>query len=431
MSSDVNIVERVKKAKESALNISVLSEDIKNDALKNIADAIEVNREKILKENKKDIEASKDLDISDSLKKRLVLDNKKIDTMIFGLIQLRVLENPTDKILFRKELDSGLILEKITVPIGLIGVIFESRPDVLVQIAGLAVKSGNAVVLKGGKEAYYTNKILFDIVYSALKATNPIFSNSLVLANSRDDIKEILSLDDYIDLMIPRGSNDLVKFIKNNTKISVLGHSDGICHVYVDKYADLEKAIRVVYDSKCQYPAVCNAMETLLVNREIAKQFLPMVVKKLNNVELRGCEESCEIVSISRASEDDWKTEYNDYILSIKIIDSVEDAVEFINRFGSHHTDSIVTEDRITANFFTKNVDSASVFYNCSTRFSDGFRYGFGAEVGISTNKIHARGPVGLDGLTTYKYILKGSGDIVEDYVNGKKSFKYKEVGEL
>ncbi|MFW6283274.1 MAG: glutamate-5-semialdehyde dehydrogenase [Minisyncoccales bacterium] len=418
--------ESLKKAKEKQILLSSISIQKRNQALKNISATLNDSREKIKKANSIDI--SKNSKIKSSLLKRLKVDDKKIDEMISGLDSLIKLEDPLNKILLKTKLDDGLILTKLSVPIGVLGVIFESRPDALVQIVGLCIKSGNAVALKGGKEAFNTNKVLYEIIIDSVKDFIP--KETIVLLETREDVKKMLDMDKYLDLIIPRGSNALVQYIMNNTNIPVMGHADGICHVYVDKMADIDTAVSVCFDSKCQYPAVCNAMETMLVHKDVAKEFLPKIKEKYDNagVELRGCEKTKQIIECKDVSKDDWKTEYNSLVLSIKIVDSLDEAIEFINKYGSGHTDSIVSKDDEAIIKFRNMVDSSSVISNASTRFADGFRYGFGAEVGISTGKIHARGPVGLDGLTIYKFIVEGNGHIVSDYAEGKKAFKHEKM---
>ncbi|HEC03257.1 MAG TPA: glutamate-5-semialdehyde dehydrogenase, partial [Phycisphaerales bacterium] len=323
-----------------------------------------------------------------------------------------------------------LELYKVSCPIGVIGVVFESRPDALVQISTLCLKSGNSVLLKGGSEAANTNRVLAEIIAEAGENAG-IPSGWIQLLETRQDVAEMLALEEHIDLIIPRGSNEFVRYIMSNTNIPVLGHADGICHVYVDGDADLEMAVNVTVDSKCQYVAVCNAAETLLVDAAIAEKFLPRVKTALEQkgVELRGCERTASIIDVKAATEEDWSTEYLDYILSIKIVDGLDAAIDHINRYGSGHTDSIVTADKSNAGRFMALVDSGNVFWNCSTRFSDGFRYNLGAEVGISTNKIHARGPVGLEGLLIYKWQLSGAGQIVADYSGpNAKKFTHKRI---
>jgi glutamate-5-semialdehyde dehydrogenase len=323
--------------------------------------------------------------------------------------------------------------------VGVLGVIFEARPDALIQITTLAIKSGNGVILKGGREAIRSCETLVKVIHQALSAT-AVDPATIQLLTTREETLALLQLDDYIDLIIPRGSNSFVRFVQENTRIPVLGHADGICHLYVDQAADLQKAVDITVDAKAQYPAACNAIETLLVHCAIAPTFLPLAAAALQkrNVELRGDESTLKILEdflgesrlVVPATEADWSTEYSDLILSIKVVDSLEDAINHINTYGSQHTDAIVTEDQSIADTFLAQVDSANVFHNCSTRFADGFRYGFGAEVGISTQKMPPRGPVGLEGLVTYKYQVTGSGHIVTPYT-GKdaKPFTHKDLG--
>jgi glutamate-5-semialdehyde dehydrogenase len=311
-----------------------------------------------------------------------------------------------------------------------LGIIFEARPDALIQITSLALKSGNGVILKGGKEAIRSCETLVRVIHQALSAT-AIDPAAVQLLTTREETIALLQLDEYIDLIIPRGSNSFVRFVQENTRIPVLGHADGICHVYIDRAADLQKAVDIAVDAKTQYPAVCCAMETLLVHSSIAPTFLPLAAAALQkrHVELRGDEPSRDIVEMSEATEGDWSTEYSDLILSIKVVDSLEDAINHINTYGSRHTDAIVTEDQTVADIFLAQVDSANVFHNCSTRFADGFRYGLGAEVGISTQKMPPRGPVGLEGLVTYKYNVIGNGHIVADYVGeNAKPFTHRDL---
>ena len=427
-----SVLEQCENAKEAALKLAVATSDVKNFTLYELAEDILANKNKIIRANELDVKQNKGK-ISESMLKRLVVDNKKIKEMTAMVKSVAKLEDPAGKILQKTELDKDLILQKVSVPIGVIACIFESRPDVVVQISALAIKSGNAVLLKGGSEALNTNKVLVDIIRKSIKDNKGIPEDAVQLLETREQIKKILKMDDFIDLIIPRGSNKLVKYIQDNTRIAVMGHSDGICHVYVDKDADIKKAVNIAFDSKCQYAAVCNAMETLLVHKAIAKKFLPKIAKEYEkeNVELRGDKETRKIMkNIKLATEKDWKTEYTDLILSIKIVKDDDEAIDHINKYGSGHTDAIITENNKTALKFLNYVDSSSVMLNASTRFSDGFRYGFGAEVGISTNKIHARGPVGLEGLSIYKYIVTGKGHIVADY-SGKnaKRFKHKKIG--
>jgi glutamate-5-semialdehyde dehydrogenase len=426
MEKIIKLVESVKQASYHLISIETVK---KNKVIQNLIELIDENRKLILIENEKDITKGEQEKLSQVLLKRLILNEKKIDDMLEGLNDVLNLPDPAGKIQAKTSLDDGFILEKVSVPLGVIGVIFESRPDALIQISSLCLKSGNAALLKGGKEALFTNQCLFDLIEKAIENSDPGFKGCLQLLESREDIKEMLTLNEYIDLIIPRGSNDLVRFIQKNTSIPVMGHADGICHVYIDEAADMDMAVSVTYDAKCQYPAVCNALETLLVHEKIAASFLPRLTEKFNEqVEIRGDEKTREIIPVAEATDEDWRTEYTDLILSVKIVASVEQAINHINNFSSHHTDSIITNDEKTATEFLNRIDSSSVMHNCSTRFADGFRYGFGAEVGVSTSKVHARGPVGLQGLMTYKYKVVGQGHIVADYANGKKQFNHQEL---
>ncbi len=431
MNLKYKVLEQCENAREASISLASIGNDVKNVVLYELAEDILINKNRIISANRLDVKQNKGK-LPDVMLKRLIVDDKKIREMVAMVKSVAKLEDPVGKTLQKTELDKGLILEKVSVPIGVIACIFESRPEVIVQISALAIKSGNAVLLKGGSEAINTNKALVGIIRSSIMDNKGIPVDAVQLLETREAVKEVLKMDEFIDLIIPRGSNKFVKYIQEHTKIAVLGHSEGICHVYVDKYADISKAIRICFDAKCQYPAVCNAMETLLVHKAIAKGFLPKLAKEYEKekVELRGDKEAKKILKgIKIATEKDWRTEYTDLILSIKIVRDIDEAIAHINRYGSGHTDSIVTENKINALKFINLVDSSSVMWNCSTRFSDGFRYGLGAEVGISTNKIHARGPVGLEGLVIYKYILKGEGHIVADYTGKKaKRFKHKRL---
>lgn len=433
----LEIEEKVIEAKKASIILASVSTDTKNEALEAMAQTLDDNRDKILEANQKDIEAAEKLkrkgELSQALVDRLKVNDSKISGMIDGIRDVIKLEDPVGKTIDALELDQGLELYQVSCPIGLIGVIFEARPDVVPQVMSLCLKSGNATIFKGGSEALNSNRVIFDLLNEAAESTKGMPSGAFQLMETREEVNDILSMDAYIDLLIPRGSNAFVKYMQDNTKIPVLGHADGICHVYVDDEADLSKAYEVCFDSKVQYPAVCNAMETLLVNENIANKFLPKMARMYDeaDVQMRCDEASFELLgqidflkSIARAIEDDWRTEYNDLTLSIKIVESMDEAIEHINNYGSHHTDGIITENDLKKKKFTELVDSSSVMLNASTRFADGFRYGKGAEVGISTNKIHARGPVGMEGLLIYKYILVGNGDKVADYV-GPEAKKY------
>jgi glutamate-5-semialdehyde dehydrogenase len=423
----MDIIQAAKDAKKASIELSALNAEQKNKALSFIAESIVLNKNEIFEKNEIDLKRSENENLPEPLLKRLKFDERKLSETVEGIRSLIGLSDPVGKTLLATELDNGLELYKISCPIGVIGVIFESRPDALVQISTLCLKSGNTVLLKGGSEAIETNRILAKIIYEAANQAG-VPSGWIHLLETREDVNNMLALDKWIDLIIPRGSNDFVRYIMDHSKIPVLGHSDGICHCYVDKDADINMAVDVVNDSKTQYVAVCNATETLLVHSDIAASFLPKLKKKTDqkNVILKGCEKTRKIIDVQAVSVDDWKTEHLDYILSVKVVDSLDEAINHINTFGSGHTDTIITSDQSAAERFMDMVDSANVFWNCSTRFSDGFRYGFGAEVGISTNKIHARGPVGLEGLLIYKYKLKGDGHIVSDYAGRKREFTHR-----
>ena len=426
----MSIAEIAAAAGSASTQLAASKTDVKNKALAEIAEALKQRSSEILTANKEDLAAAERDNLSAPLLKRLKFDESKIAVVCEGIEDLIKLDDPVGKTISAVELDEGLELYKVSCPIGVIGVVFESRPDALVQISTLCLKSGNAVLLKGGSEARRTNKILAEIISKATEKAG-VPAGWLSLLEEREDVAEMLALDEYIDLIIPRGSKEFVRYVMDNTNIAVLGHSDGICHAYVDGGADLDMAVKLVVDSKCQYAAVCNAAETLLVDEKIAKLFLPKVKAALEErgVELRGCEKAVSIIDIKPATEEDWSTEYLDLILSIKVVAGLDEAIGHINRYGSGHTDSIVTADREKAEKFMGLVDSANVFWNVSTRFSDGYRYGLGAEVGISTNKIHARGPVGLEGLVIYKWKLAGAGQIVADYSGGGgKGFKHKKL---
>ncbi|MHC5060161.1 MAG: glutamate-5-semialdehyde dehydrogenase [Planctomycetota bacterium] len=426
----MQIAEIAAAAKQASIHLAAAKTEVKNNALAAVAAALQANSTDIIAANQKDLDQARAENLAAPLLKRLKFDQAKIDGVCDGLQSLIKLPDPVGRTIDSTELDTGLELYKVSSPIGVIGVIFESRPDALVQISSLCLKSGNAVLLKGGSEAANTNRILADVIIQASLASG-IGDGWLGLLETRADVAEMLDMDEYIDLIVPRGSNEFVRHIMNNTNIPVLGHADGICHVYVDAAADLSMALDIVVDSKCQYCAVCNAAETLLIHRDIAKEFLPLAKESLEaeGVELRGCEQTAAIIDVAQAEDEDWRTEYLDLILSIKVVDCLDDAISHINKFGSHHTDAIVTADKAAAAKFMALADSADVMLNCSTRFSDGFRFGLGAEVGISTNKIHARGPVGLDGLLIYKWHLVGTGQVVADYCGpGAKKFTHKKI---
>jgi glutamate-5-semialdehyde dehydrogenase len=425
----LNINAIVKNAKHSSIKLASLNTETKNSILENIALELEKNIDEIISVNQDDIKRSEEEGLATPLIKRLNFNKNKIKNVIQGIRDLINLEDPVGKTKFSRELDKDLNLYQITCPIGLIGIIFESRPDALVQISSLCLKSGNSVILKGGREALKTNALLTKLINKAsLEAGAP--ENWINNIETRDDVNEILKMDEYIDLIIPRGSNEFVRYIMENSRIPVLGHADGICHCYVDEEADMDMAIDIAIDSKIQYVAVCNALETLLINEKAADKILPKLFEKFKekNVKVLGCKKTLNYINCEEATDEDWKTEYLDYIISIKIVKNTEEAINHINTYGSGHTDSIVTSNNLTAEKFMNFVDSGNVFLNCSTRFSDGFVYGFGAEVGISTNKIHARGPVGLEGLIIYKYKLFGKGHTIDDYSKGVKKYTHKDL---
>jgi glutamate-5-semialdehyde dehydrogenase len=425
----MSIAELAQTAKTASIKLAAVDTGTKNTALAKIAKALQENSAQIIAANKEDLAKAQADNLAAPLLKRLKFDEKKIADVISGIGSLIKIDDPVGKTLSATELDKGLELYKVSCPIGVIGVIFESRPDALVQISTLCLKSGNSVLLKGGSEAAKTNGILAKVISEASTSAG-LPEGWLGLLETRQDVAAMLELEEYIDLIVPRGSNEFVRYIMNNTNIPVLGHAEGLCHVYVEADADLDMALRITIDSKCQYVAVCNAAETLLVDEKIAGDFLPKVKAEYEKqgVEIRGCGKTVSIIGCKKATERDWKTEYLDKIISIKVVDGVDEAIEHINKYGSHHTDAIVTANKEKAKRFMDLIDSANVFVNCSTRFSDGYRYGLGAEVGISTNKIHARGPVGLEGLLIYKWKLIGSGQTVEDYSSGNKAFIHRKM---
>ncbi|AXG10379.1 glutamate-5-semialdehyde dehydrogenase [Haloplanus rubicundus] len=410
---------KVAEAQSAALELAKLDDDERSEALHAIADALAANEERILDANETDVAEGEALleagEYSQALVDRLKLSPSKLDDIAEMVRSVAEQDDPLGRTLSARRLDDGLELYKVGVPIGVIGTVFESRPDALVQIAALSLKSGNAVILKGGSEASHSNRVLYEVIR---EAAGEMPDGWAQLIEAREDVNTMLDMDDSIDLLMPRGSSEFVSYIQDNTKIPVLGHTEGICHVFVDHDADLEMAEDVAFDAKVQYPAVCNAVETLLVHESVAADFLPDMVERYREagVTLRGDAATREVVDVDPATDADWETEYGDLELSIKVVDSLDSAIDHVNAHGSKHTESILTEDSDRAATFMRSIDAASVFHNASTRFADGYRYGLGAEVGISTGKIHARGPVGLDGLTTYKYYLEGDGHLVATY---------------
>ena len=416
------------RARRSFLELSVSPAEVRNNALIHLAEVLRERSEEIFSVNREDLERSEQEGLSAPLMHRLKFGTEKLDAVCDGLKSLALLPDPIGKTTLATEITEGLNLYRVICPIGVIGVIFESRPDALIQIASLCIKSGNAVLLKGGREAIGTNRLLTETVRQALSASG-LPEDAAQLLETREDVAAMLKEDELIDLIIPRGSNSFVRYIMDNSRIPVLGHSDGICHVFIDRDADAETALRVTVDSKTQNVSVCNAAETLLVHEDAAPSILPEVIKALREkgVRILGDTEVCrEFTDCEPASEEDWSAEYLDYVISMKIVRSLKEAVDHINHYGSHHTDCIITENTDTAASFLNLVDSAGVYWNASTRFADGFVYGFGAEVGIATGKLHARGPMGLEGLTTYKYKLIGSGHTLADMKSGKCKYTHR-----
>jgi glutamate-5-semialdehyde dehydrogenase len=424
-----DLLEKANKVRSASIEISQTENQNRIKALNFMADYLEKNSNEILDANNADYSSAQKKGISRALLSRLKLSKSKLNSGIEGVRKVGDLADPVNQVQINRELSKGLILERKTVPIGVLGVIFESRPDAVMQISSLAIRSGNGVMLKGGSEANLTNMAIVKALQEGLYESG-LDKNAICLLTSRKDSMAMLNLEKYINLIIPRGSNELVKFIQENTRIPVLGHADGICHLFIDIEANLEMALSVALDSKIQYPAACNAIETLLVHKNIASAFLEKAIPLFNShdVKLIGDKRSVELGLKYEASVEDWKTEYLDLILSIKIVDDLEEAITHIQKYSSKHTDGIITENSHTANKFMNVVDSAGVFHNCSTRFADGFRYGFGAEVGISTQTLPPRGPVGLEGLVTYKYFLKGDGNIVDDFSSGKAIYTHKDL---
>ena len=450
------IREQARAMKRVAPVFGGTSDELRVGILENIYEALGSHRDEIFAANALDMEDADSSGVPDAVKKRLKFDEGKLNDVREGIRMLIDLPDPVGRVTLKRELDEGLTLVRQTVPIGVIGVIFEARPDALVQIASLCIRSGNCAILKGGKETRHSNKVLFDVIHDALVASG-VSGDVLAQAESHAEIDELLECEGLVDLLIPRGSNSFVKYIMDHTAIPVMGHADGICHIFVDDKCDEDVAIRVIVDAKTQYTAACNAVETILVSRDAAKDFLPKLAAALakENVKIRGTDEVVKIINdttdqhdlsttsadeaisekhdklltdIEVIADDDFANEYLSLVVGVKLVSGVDEAIEHINRYGSHHTDAIITTDDTVAEKFMQLVDSAGVYHNCSTRFADGFRYGFGAEVGISTAKLHARGPVGLEGLVTYKYKLYGSGQIVADYASGKSQFTHKDL---
>ncbi len=433
--SQSSVAEVARRAKAAARRLAVLPGGRRDAALLSAALAIEERRAEILAANRRDLlDAEREAEagrMSPSMLKRLRTDEGGVAEMAARVREVAALADPLGRTLAATELDDDLTLYKVSCPLGVVGIVFEARPEVVPQVASLALKSGNAVILKGGSEAARTNEALARVWRDALAHFPEIPADSVGLLRTREDVDAMLKLDDMIDLIIPRGSKEFVNYIAANSRVPVLGHGEGVCHVYIDRAADVGKAVAVAVDSKAQYPAACNAAETLLVHEDLAARVLPELVGALRaaGVEVRACPRTSSLVAAGEtvaATEDDWATEYSDLVVSIKTVGSFEEAVRHVERYGSRHTECIVTEDADAAARFMETVDAAGVYHNASTRFADGFRYGLGAELGISTAKLHARGPVGLDGLTTYKYKLIGDGHTVAEYSGGERTFKHR-----
>ncbi len=419
MTDSKSVSQIASAAKAASLVLAGLPTETKNAALLEMASILEANTEAILEANRADVAQAEKDNLAKPLLARLALSESKVAGMAKGIRSVGSLPDPVGQKLLGMEMDKDLTLYQMTCPIGVIGAIFESRPDAVPQISSLCLKSGNAVVLKGGMEAQNSNKLIVSLLVQGIEKVSGVPAASVQMIETRSQVSELLDEEDNIQLIVPRGSNEFVRYIQDNTKIPVLGHSEGICHGYIDQSADPAMAIKIALDSKLQYPAACNAMETLLIHEGVAPKVLPGLVEKFEEekVEIVGCLKTLAWVpQIKKADDTDWDTEYTDLKLSIKLVSSFEEAVAHINKHGSGHTDVIVTEDKTAGERFQNEVDSASVMVNASTRFADGFRFGLGAEIGISTNKTHARGPVGLEGLVIYKYKITGKGQTVSEY---------------
>ena len=418
---------RAAAVRRGAMALAQCGDGERRAAVEAMADTLERARELILRANQADMEAAVAEGLAPALVARLKLDGPKLAGAIEGVRQVAALPDPLGRRQLHTELDEGLVLERITVPLGVVGVIFEARPDAVTQIASLAIRSGNGAILKGGREAARCCQAILEALKEGL-AASAVDPGCLELLTSREESLALLRLDGLVDLIIPRGSNALVRYIQDHTRIPVMGHADGLCHLYVDGAADVERAVRLTLDSKVQYPAACNAIETLLVHQAIAPRFLPAAIAALEGagVELRGDPRARALGVSAAASDADWDTEYSDLVLSVKVVTDLEEALAHIDRHGSRHTEAICTEDAAAAERFLASVDSAGVYWNCSTRFADGQRYGFGAEVGISTQTLPPRGPVGLEGLVTYRYLLRGQGHIAADYASGARAFQHR-----
>jgi glutamate-5-semialdehyde dehydrogenase len=435
--SQTDVAVQVQRARRAARELARLSANQRNQILLAAADQLQAREAEILKANREDCE-SLEREIhagtaSAALLKRLKTSSAGVKDMARQIRDVARLEDPLGRVLSTTELDDGLTLQKVSCALGVVAVIFESRPDVVPQVGSLAIKTGNGLVLKGGAEAQHTNHVLVSIWHEALAVVSPSLRHAICSLANRADVARILEMDRDIDLVVPRGSAEFVNYVFQHSRIPVLGHGSGVCHIYVDSAADLNMAREVIVDAKTQYPAACNSVEKVLVHKDVAEEFVPELVSALQSagVEVRGCSQTAKLLPRSQiipATEEDWHTEYGDLKITLKVVSGMDEAIEHINHYGSRHTESILTQDQRAAELFMNEVDAASVFHNASTRFADGFRYGLGAELGISNSKLHARGPVGLEGLLTYKYKLHGSGQTVTDYTQGKRTFKHRRL---
>ncbi len=437
LTEESNVALCARRARKVVRRLGALSDSCRRQALLVAADALFQQRAMILAANEQDcqeaLSAVENGSMTRAMLARLQTSERGVEEMAARMREVSGLPNVVGRILSVTELDQGLMLHKVSCPLGVIGIVFESRPDVVPQVTALALKSGNALLLKGGSEAAQTNQALVSILRTSFRSFSEIPEDAISLLHTREDVLELLALEDEIDLIIPRGSKQFVRYVASHSRIPVLGHGEGLCHVYIDVSADLEKGYDIAFDSKVQYPAACNAAETLLVHKAVAARFLPEMIDRFTSagVEVRGCPSTLLLLNgrkVNAAFRDDWSTEYSDLKISIKIVGSIDEAITHIERYGSKHTEVIVTEDEQAASRFMEEVDVASVFHNASTRFADGFRYGLGAELGISTSKLHARGPVGLEALVTYKYKLYGEGHTVKPYAEGERRFKHRAI---
>lgn len=411
-----NLLTKLKKTKLASYKLSNVNTEVKNAALILIANELIEKSNYLILENEKDLKAGESSGLSDALLDRLLLTEERIKDMAMGLKLVAQLRDPIGEVLESWDRPNGLKMTKISVPLGVIGMIYEARPNVTVDAAGLALKTGNAVVLRGSSSAINSNKAIVEVIQGALKQTEiPADSVHLIEDTNHEAVEELLKMNQYLDVLIPRGGKKLIQYVVKNASVPVLETGAGNCHVYIDKDADLEMAVNITINSKTHRPSVCNAAETLLVQKDWAKSHLPLLIKELENknVECRGCEETLTIIPhIEKATDEDWEIEYLDYILAIKIVEDFNEAINHINKYGTKHSEVIVTNNTETAQAFLQLVDAAAVYHNASSRFTDGFEFGFGAEIGISTQKLHARGPMGLPALTSYKYIVYGNGQI-------------------